>query len=122
MRRIVRKSGEPLNSAHAIEHAPHRGSGGEGAAGGGLNRRAIGEGIGKRHAEFHHVRAGAFEREHQLHGRFEARIAARQVGDEAGAAFGLQAREAGIDAVGSHAGAITAAGADGRCQAAAGRL
>ncbi len=50
------------NFAHDGQEARQIGSGAQGAFGGALNNRAVGDGIGKGNAEFDEICAAAFER------------------------------------------------------------
>ena len=81
------------------EDAGDGGACGEGAAGGGLDGGPVGEGVGKRDAEFENVGAGFFEGGGELDGGFERGVAGGDVGDEAGLAGGAEGLEFLVDAV-----------------------
>ena len=49
-----------------VQHLGERGAGLERAIAAALDHRAVGDGIGERHAQFDQIRAAAFERSHQL--------------------------------------------------------
>ena len=62
-------------STHRVQHEGQPGTTCQRALGAALDHRAIGHGVGKRHAQFDHVGAGRGQCMHDRHGRFQRRVA-----------------------------------------------
>ena len=82
------------------ERLDHGLAGVERAQAAGLDRRAVRHRIGERHAELDHVGAGLGQRLQDFQRGLGVGIAGHREGDERGAAFAFQVREALVDAGG----------------------
>ena len=64
-----------------------------------LDHRAVGHGIGERHAQLDDVGARGDQRAHHVERHVERRVTDRDIGHERGTALGAQARERRVDPV-----------------------
>src|SRR5690606_21363277 len=95
--------------AHEAEHLCEADTLGQRAFAGALDDRAVGHGIGERHAELDHVAAGVRQYVHQLDGVVRLGVARGDVGNQRLAAAGGQGLEGGGDA--AHCASFAAASA-----------
>ena len=82
---------------HHVQHLGHANAQRQRAFTGLLDHRAVGHGVGERHAEFDHVGTGLDHAVHQVGGDVGKREARRDVGDQRLAALGLEGIESGLD-------------------------